>query len=62
MSHYEDATPTWTGLTHIYLGVLDNPALPYEAHKEARKALLHVAHLADQYVARITAETSAQVK
>jgi len=53
MSRYEDATPTYAALTHIYLGVLDNPALSYEAHKEARTALLHVASLADKYVEKM---------
>ena len=53
MSHYEDATPTWAALTHIYIGHLQEPKMSYEVHKQARESLMHVASLADKYIEKM---------
>ncbi len=56
MSHYEDATPTWSGLLPIYLDVLADPDASFEARKRARETIEHIAHLADKHVARLRAD------
>ena len=62
MSHYEDATPTWSGLLPIYLDVLMNPDATFEDRIRARNTVRHIAHLADQHVAKLAEEVAALEK
>ena len=58
MSHYEDATPTWSSLMPIYLEVLMNRNAAFEDTELARKTVKHIAYLADQYVHHLNAKVS----
>ena len=59
MSHYEDATPTWSALLPIYLDVLANTDAAFKDRERARRTIEHIAYLADQYVDMLAAKNAA---
>lgn len=58
MSHYEDATPTWSSLMPLHIAVLMNKNAAFEDTELARMTVKHIAYLADQYVRHIDAKVS----
>lgn len=45
-----DITPSWSALVPVFVGVLQNPNAPAEAHRQIVAEVTKMAQLADLYV------------